>query len=560
MATIMPTSENARLTIPAVCRIANLNTGATHGTAFLVAPGLLLTSQRVVGSLLKATNLAAVFFETSKKRTILTRLLPQKVFFAAKYPEYMDYCLIACDEEPIINITPVEIPLVSKEWPAVSEGDIVLIVQHTVDATAEFSPVKRDAEALSFPAGSSHLLPDDRSALREPLANVTLRVGVEEKRFEEVLRCRNDLYYLKTNGTAETGGCPCFNDNGQLIGVQSQYRTDVEGFVNRVLSLPSIVKHLFANAQLSRLPQRSSFEEVWDTWFVDKDISRIVLIMTNFRNENMVRNAARRLCDLTSVSSLIPQILQCGSIAVILQNMSAFPQDVELIRLGLRALWNLSIGNESCLNQLVDNNGVEVIIASMERFPEEETILEFGAVLLHNIASMPSSTLLISNGVGERVLPILKAALKPFSKVVIFQKYSFLLFTSLMQCNSAFAESLVKDQIFEHIANMIEKHHRQVFLMEVLMFFIGEVAENRVATEMFASSVNIDCSPNRVIDLIIQVMLEYRTYSSILVQGNRALWGLGNNVGIRTLILKHESCQLVFQLSLPALVASIPPS
>ena len=84
--------------------------------------------------------------------------------------------------------------------------------------------------------------------------------------------------------THRTAGCPVFNDQSELVGLQSQLRTEGEGVVNRVVSIVTIVKHLFANAQLSKLQQKPLFQDLWDTWYIPGDSTRVVSIMANFKH------------------------------------------------------------------------------------------------------------------------------------------------------------------------------------------------------------------------------------------------------------------------------------
>eukprot|EP00796_Vickermania_ingenoplastis_P005049 gene5049-3636_t len=511
------TSSN-RINIPAVCRIHYTANNATAGTGVLVGPGILLTSAQVVENKNRAAALTATFFESSKKAPVHARLLPDKLFFSAEFPDHMDYCIVACDENPVVHVMPVHLPLIQKEWPSVVEGDLALIVQHRIS--------EPDSD-------------DDG--------------GVEVKRYDEILRCRDDLFFFKANGTSRSAGCPVFIDNGQLIGIQSQFRTDGEGVVNRALTVTSIVKHLFANSQLSRLPQKVQFEDVWNTWFVKADVSRVLLIMANFNRTNMVRAATQRLCELTTVPSLVKSIAECGGIPAILSCMDLFPTDEEIALLGLKGLWNVSIGNNETLIELVQKNGLEKILTAMERFSSNEELMQFGTVLLFNIAKGTSTDL--SGILGERCLSVVYRAAVEFHESLVIQKFSINFCSTVIQSNAALAVGLVRKDVFEHLANLIETWQTHVFLMEIVMQFVSDLAQNRDVVEAFFlmakeyPPMETKCTVPRFIDLVMDLMIKLQDNQKILLHGNNFLWGFGNNLVCRWELFKNPKCYEVLHMS-----------
>lgn len=523
------TSSN-RINIPAVCRIRYAANNATAGTGVLIGPGILLTSAQVVENKNRAASLTATFFESSKKAAVNARLLPDKLFFCAEYPEHMDYCIVACDENPIVNVSPVHLPLVQKEWTSVVEGDTTLIVQHRI----------------SEPGGSG---PDD--------------AGVELKRFDEILRCREDLFFFKANGTSRSAGCPVFNDNGQLVGIQSQFRTDGEGVVNRALTTTAIVKHLFANSQLSRLPQKVQFDDVWNTWFVKTDVSRILLIMANFNRTPMVRAATQKLCELTAVPSLVKSVAECGGIPAILSCMDMFPMDEEIALLGLRGLWNVSIGNNETLMELVEKNGLEKIITAMEKFPSNEELMQFGTVLLFNIAK--DSTTDLSGAMAERCLSVVYAAAMNFDESLVIQKFSVNFCSIVIQSNPALAVELVKNGVFEHLAKLIDTRSSHVFLMEVVMQFVSDMSQNLEVVDLFYATtkdytpmqLETKCSVSRFIDLVMSLMIKHQNNQKVLLHGNNFIWGFGNNLVCRWELFKNPKCFEVLRLSSESLRAAV---
>lgn len=523
------TSSN-RINIPAVCRIRYAANNTTAGTGVLVGPGIILTSAQVVENKNRASVLTATFFESSKKAPVNARLLPDKLFFCAEYPDHMDYCIVACDENPLVHVTPVHVPLIQKEWTAVVEGDTALVVQHRI-SEPDMSGSEQDDS------------------------------GIEVKRFDEILRCRDDLFFFKANGVSRSAGCPVFNDNGQLIGIQSQFRTDGEGVVNRALTITAIVKHLFANSQLSRLPQKVQFEDVWNTWFVKADVSRILLIIANFNRTNMVRAATQRLCELTTVPSLVKSIAECGGIAAILSCMEMFSSDEEIALLGLKGLWNVSIGNNETLMELVDKNGLDKIISAMEKFSSNEEIMQFGTVLLFNIAKGTSTDL--SGSLGERCLSVVYMAALKFDDSLVIQKFSINFCSFVIKSNPALATDLVKRDVFQHLANLIETRQSHIFIMEVVMQFVSDMAQNRDVVELFFNMtkdytpMETKCSVPRFIDLVMDLMLKLQDNKKIMLHGNNFLWGFGNNLVCRWELFKNPKCYEVLELSSQSLRSAV---
>ncbi|RNF24073.1 putative serine/cysteine trypsin-like peptidase [Trypanosoma conorhini] len=529
MATAL-TSSNRR-NIPAVCRIRG------RGSALLVSPGILLTSRHVVSSSEAAAQLSAVFFEGSKKKPVEVRLLPQKLFFAACYPDYTDYCLVGCEEYGIFNVTPVNLPLTQNDWAPVREGDIVLVVQHPIweggvgDGAANTDNPEEDENPASL----------------------------EVKRFEEVLRCRNDLFYLKANGNVRTAGCPAFNECGQLIGMQSQLRSEGEGVVNRVVSISSVVKHLFANKMLRSIKQKNTFEEVWSTWYVKDDISRIVLILVNFEDREIARATAAKLCEHTCSPNLIGSVVASGGVQCILSSLHRFNEDIEMVGACIRAMWNVSFEETNAQRLLVEGGGIEMILDAMEKYPENEEIAEFSVVVLHNI-STGSSKPDFSGALGNRALLLVHAALQRFKETTVLQKFGFSFFTTLLLVNQGNAETLVKLNIVEHAVYLAERKQDQVFLMEALMHFVGELAQHRKAIDLCFVSGGLASSAGRHVievltSLLIEIMFKYQEMDTILLQGNRALWGIGNDMTCRAMILQHPMSYEALKLSLPALMA-----
>lgn len=488
-----------RVNIPAVCRIKG------RGTGFLISPGLLLTSTQAVGSKSDAAKLSAVFFEGSKKSPVEVKLLPNQCYFAATYPEYLDYCIVACETQGIFNVTPVKIPLVKSEWATVRESDTVLIVQHPVHE-------------------------DDPSIEQE-----------EVKRFEEILRRRDDIFYLKASGTARTAGCPVFNDQAELVGLQSQIRSDGEGVVNRVVSIVTIVKHLFANGQLSRIQQNPLFSDVWDTWYVPNDTTRIVSIMANFKQKDILRQSAEQLCDHTTKRELLEGVVACGGTKVIITSIQQFADDETLASLGLRALWNISFGEDD-RHHIVEASGAQLVLKTMQKFPQNEDISQFGIVILFNLTLARDIKF---DEWARGAIPIVVDAMKNFHAVEVLQKFGVGFLVNVCAKDEQLCDVVLEYPIISHIIGLSKNRQGNVFLMEHVLGLAAIVAAKRTAPIL-----------GELIVPIIETMLKYSSNNSILLSGNRALWGLGNEPLLRVAILQNKDSARAFDLSLTALIAS----
>ncbi|CAM72576.1 conserved hypothetical protein [Leishmania infantum JPCM5] len=542
-------TNSNRINIPAVCRLRERNTNKTVGSGVLVAPGLLLTSATAIPTQSRATHVVATFFEGTKKSAVDVQLQPQRYYFASRYPPEMDYCLISCEEAPLFNVTPVHMALTEKGWAPVEEGDVVLIVEHPIGDVAGTAAAPLDGKA-TFSSTLSATGEGNFDSVQAPY--------VEQKRFEEVLRCRGNVSFLKSNGGWRTAGCPAFNEHGQLVGLQSQSRADGEGVVNRILSLISIVKHLFANVQLPHLPQEDvTFEDVWDTWYLTNDITRIIAILANFKGKSMTRQVIWRLCELTAKPQLVKSIASNGGIEVILQNLSLFCSDEKLSEIGLRALWNVSIGEEAHLATIIKKEGVHTILDVVESFPANETVLEFGVVLLHNIVGCRAAPN-FSEAHGARALKALYPGFQQFRESVVLQKFALSFFATLARLNEEFARDLVQQHVIEHITHLIEEKPKQIFLMEIVVGFVAELAQYPHTVELMCNNTPeyAAASMAYLIDLLIHIILEYKDLDSLLVSGNRALWGLGNAPTCRGIILENPRGIDALRISLPALIAS----
>ncbi|CCW60008.1 unnamed protein product [Phytomonas sp. EM1] len=557
--------------IPAICRIRYADTNHTTGTGLLVANGVILTSKSALLPLLADTtkrtdSLVATFFEGTKKKPIDAAFRPETLCFHSVYPDYVDYCLIACCEDNLFNVVPVSLPLTLKEWAPVREGEIILVVQHLIPRTED---VVTNSGA-SVDCGEETT--DDRTV--EGKCGSEAPIYIQQQRFEEVLRCFKDLYYLKANGIEQTSGCPAFNEFGQLIGLQSQSYTDGEGVINRVLSIVPIIKHLFVNQQLYRFAKLQgktlTFNAIWETWYTEKDLSCVGLILENFKQKDIVRQSFKKL---TEMPLNLKSTAEFGIFEVILCNLCSFRDEEELVGMGLRALWKLSVGKESCAKNIIDNGGIEFVVALMHQYSHNSSILQYGVVILYNTVSIlagqtsqcrlsidsdsrnflitsdgetefivatanisKADTAYFSGPLGFEVMELVLESMKRFPEEMVLQKFSLELLSILLRCNDESGMRMLQENTIEHMCYLIKHQHQNLFLMEALMGCMGNLAEGK----HFVDFVNASChSAMQLVNPIISLTLEYLENRKILRAVSGVLWALGNNPVFRANILKN---------------------
>ena len=498
-------SLSPQMSIPAVCRIPG------HGTAFLVATGVLMTTTAVVPNAREAARMTAVFFEGTKKPAVEVRLQPDRLFFAAAYPEHVNYCLVACDTAGIFNVMPIKVPLLASEWPSPLEGDTLLLMQH-------------------WGAGANGL------------AGVA---GGATARFEEVLRRRDDLLFLKVNSGLSCAGCPAFDANSQLVGVMSQTDSLGDGPTSRVLSIATIVKHLFANAMCGKLQQSPPAEAVWESWYVPGDTTRIISIMANFKGREVLALAVRRLCEHTAKPELLEGVVACGGTSVIIASLAQFKEEEALARAALRSLWDISFGDVNNRPHIAEAGGVETILDVLELHPSNQEIAEFGTVVLFNLTL---ESAMVEEEWAPRCVRAALAAMRAFPAEDALQKFATGLLLNLVRRLPSVARLVTSSEgSVAHINGLIANKSRNALLMEQIAPLLAALAK-----EEWASPALAPCVPH-----IIALMVEHSGSSAILLSGNNALWSLGALAANRIAILQHPHGPAALAASVHTLLGTV---
>ncbi|MEZ5939895.1 MAG: trypsin-like peptidase domain-containing protein [Planctomycetaceae bacterium] len=105
----------------AVCRIATRN---SLGTGFLIAPGIVMTNNHVLGSEGEASESVAEFGLEDGKSPIVVSIQPDRLFIT---DAELDFTIVACDGGPLSGIEPI--PLLRN--PAVAtRNERVNVIQH----------------------------------------------------------------------------------------------------------------------------------------------------------------------------------------------------------------------------------------------------------------------------------------------------------------------------------------------------------------------------------------------------------------------------------------------
>ena len=523
-----PLTAANRHNIPAICRIPN------RGTAFLVSPGLLMTSTKVVKSKTDAARLKAVFFEGGKRERVEVALLPDQFYFAATYPEHLDYCVVACDTKGIFNVVPVKLPLVQSEWLPVREGDTLLVVQH---------PLAREERASGVAAPPTSAAADGAVAdLRDG--------GVELKRFDEVLRRRDDVFYLKPNGTHFTAGCPVFVvEGGTFVGLQSQVHEQLSGDVvtSRFVSAVTIVKHLFANGRLARIRQEPMFDDVWATWYVQGDISRVVGILNNFTQPTIHKPAAQKLFDHASQKEHAESVVSCGGTRVIVECLGRYGDDAGFIGDGLRALWTISFDVVDNRMEIIDAGGIPAVLRALERFPNVEDVAQFAVVLLYNI-TLTAAT--VVPDWAEAGLNAVFRAMAALPDVEVIQKFGIGFFANVAAALPACGQTILDSAMLEHAMEMLRKFKRNEYLGENAVRLVATLSQN----PRFHGAPALACC----VTPVIEAVHAFPTSNPLRVAGNHALWGLGNDPRNRVAIFAHPNGPEVLRSSVLVVSAERP--
>ena len=186
----------------AVCRI---KTQRSLGTGFLVAPGILMTNNHVLGSKNEARDSVAEFGFEPGRETIVVPIQPNRLFMTHKE---LDFTIVACDEGPLSELP--RIPLL-RSPATVTRHERVNIIQH---------PSGRPKEV----------------ALHD----------------NQVTRIKDKVLHYRTDTEPGSSGSPVFNNDWDLVALHhAGFREGGGKAFNEGIRISAIVAHLLRRSRES---------------------------------------------------------------------------------------------------------------------------------------------------------------------------------------------------------------------------------------------------------------------------------------------------------------------
>jgi len=186
----------------AVCRI---KTQRSLGTGFLIAPGILMTNNHVLGNKNVARDSVAEFGFEPGRETIIVPIQPNRLFMTHKE---LDFTIVACDEGPLAELP--RIPLL-RSPATVTRHERVNIIQH---------PSGRPKEV----------------ALHD----------------NQVTRIKDKVLHYRTDTEPGSSGSPVFNNDWDLVALHhAGFREGGGKAVNEGIRISAIVAHLLRRSRES---------------------------------------------------------------------------------------------------------------------------------------------------------------------------------------------------------------------------------------------------------------------------------------------------------------------
>ena len=493
---VAPEIANNRVNIPAIGRIPG------HGSCVLISPGVLLTSSNNIQSASHAATLSALFFEFGKKKVTKVKLLPDKLFFTSVYPDYLNYCLIACETNHLYNVRPVKLPLVSSEWRYLKDGDSILIVQHPLPII------------------------DNRSQDNQnDFNNNTINLPNEQKVFAKIQKSENELYYFHVLPGFYYFGSPCFTSDGQFVGLCSQFLNE-DKLCNRMVSISLIAKHLFANEKIGLIKESPEFHDIWTTYYDESQSDRIYSILTNFTYQEAQKPTLEKLCLMAQKNDYIPTLYEYNGIAIIIKGITVYMEDLNFVESAVKVLWILSSSDNKIKDCLLSNNIISVI----------QTIIE-----THNVESLNSYIIVILfnlsvniNFIGDwifHLVPKIISMLKLSPQLVLIQKFGIGLFYHISRKGLHECKYLLSSGAVQHTLEFIDILKSNEFVVEYGSQLLNTLL---LHPSLQANSIFYAC-----IDLFIQLIELHKNNMHIVYYYNNSLWSMSNCIKNRIKLLRH---------------------
>jgi hypothetical protein len=121
--------------------------------------------------------------------------------------------------------------------------------------------------------------------------------------------------------------------------------------------------------------------------------------------------------------------------------------------------------------------------------------------------------------------------MKHFEHVDVIQKFGIGFFVNMAKKDIAFARDLVQMGSVEHTTVVMKRTEKNEYLAENAVMFMAALSVH--------PTLQGHPSFQPVVPIIIDMIMRFKTNNSICLQGNHALWGLGNDPINRIEILNH---------------------
>eukprot|EP00998_Keelungia_sp_KM082_P010948 NODE_716_length_1688_cov_80.510570_g706_i0.p1 GENE.NODE_716_length_1688_cov_80.510570_g706_i0~~NODE_716_length_1688_cov_80.510570_g706_i0.p1 ORF type:complete len:300 (-),score=90.65 NODE_716_length_1688_cov_80.510570_g706_i0:53-952(-) len=281
---------------------------------------------------------------------------------------------------------------------------------------------------------------------------------------------------------------------------------------------------------LAKIQASPSFVTVWKCWYVPNDATSVVKIIQNFPTRDIRRAAVLELCQLTGDKPQVEGLVKCGGTKVLLDSLQVFRTEEDLVQAGLRALWNISFGNDDNTQEIIEQEGLELIIQLMQKFSNCEDVCEYSNVLLYNMSL--SAAHVARFPVRECVQGIL-SGMRKFSHSEVVLKFGFGALANLCKCSDEYIAAVLDLGGVEMLIQGMTDYPNNEYLNEHCIAFINHCSAYKPFAEYSAMRQVVTCS--------IAAIEKYQSNKHLAKHGNNALWNLGNNIRNRVTICESKS-------------------
>eukprot|EP01012_Entosiphon_sulcatum_P063908 TRINITY_DN9217_c0_g2_i3.p1 TRINITY_DN9217_c0_g2~~TRINITY_DN9217_c0_g2_i3.p1 ORF type:complete len:305 (+),score=65.29 TRINITY_DN9217_c0_g2_i3:698-1612(+) len=275
-----------------------------------------------------------------------------------------------------------------------------------------------------------------------------------------------------------------------------------------------------------------TFDQVWKSWFVPGDATSAIKIIQNFPYEEIRQRAIIELCSLTQERSQVGSFVKCGGTKVLLDNLQLFRNEEDLVKAGLRALWNVSFGDEDNTQEIISNEGVPLVVSLMEKFHRSEDVSEYGNVLLYNVTLK-----VVPENTTADVISIVVKAMQQFRKKEVVLKFGYGALSNICRNEVQKVPVAIREGAVDILLEGMEAFPGNEYLNEHAVSFVRHSSKH----EEFLVHPRI----RDVIQRVISAMQKFGGNKTIVKHGNHALWNLGTHPANRMSIRDAGGLQVL---------------